>query len=136
MMTNCGSLSPPPPPLNDVNVHKYIGKTRHTHSRSTRRRKQKMKKLDDMDLIIRKLPPFLVGDDGTTTATIVLGIDLQKDNFRPSSFLREACFLVIQFKCHSNSNPVRGVQKSFQRRQSLVFGVSIMHVGCQQYFEG
>jgi hypothetical protein len=53
----------------------------------------------------------LVGDDGTTTTTIVsdrsIYLDLQKHNFWPL-ILREACsFLVIQFKCHSNSNPRR-----------------------------
>ena len=63
MEMNC---SPLPPPLNDVNVNVYIGKARHAHSNSTRRRKQQL----DMDLIILKLPPFLVGDDGTTTTTI------------------------------------------------------------------
>jgi hypothetical protein len=40
-----------------------------------------MKKLDDMDLIILKLPPFLVGDGGTTTATIVVMADLQEDPY-------------------------------------------------------
>ena len=63
VMNNC---SPLPPPLNDGNVNIYIGKARHAHSNSTRRRKQQL----DMDLIILKLPPFLVGDDGTTTTTI------------------------------------------------------------------